>query len=51
MGYHSNKETQIYSNRGGNNNTPLPKIDICHKILVEKKRRHFVGQAEAQNWE
>ena len=42
----SNKETQISSNVGGYNDPPHSKIDSSHKILVQKKRKRNVGQAE-----
>jgi hypothetical protein len=46
MAHHSNKETQSYSNRGGDNNPPHPKIDSSHKLSVDKKRKKMGGQAE-----
>jgi hypothetical protein len=46
MTHHSNKETHNSSNRGGYNDPPHSKIYSSHKILVEKKRKKNVGQAE-----
>jgi hypothetical protein len=37
--HHSNKETQISSNKGGDNDPPHSKIDSSHKLPVEKKRK------------
>jgi hypothetical protein len=42
----SKKETQKYSNEGGDKNPPRGKIDSSHKLLVMKKRIFFLGQAE-----
>ena len=46
MTHPSKKETQNYSNGGGDNNPPHPKIDSSHKVPVEKKRIFFLGKAE-----
>jgi hypothetical protein len=42
----SKKETQKYSNRGGDKNPPCIKIDISHKITLTKKRKSNAGQAD-----
>jgi hypothetical protein len=44
--HHNNKETQISSNEGGDNDHPHSKIDSSHKIPVDKKRKKFAGQAK-----
>ena len=46
MAHHNKKATQNSSNKRGDNNPPHPKIDSSHKLLVEKKRKKIVGQAE-----
>jgi hypothetical protein len=46
MAHHSNKETQSYSKRGGDNDHPHSKIDSSHKLPVEKKREKNVRQVE-----
>jgi hypothetical protein len=46
MAHQRNKEAHIYSNGGGDNGPPHSKIDISHKLPVEKKRKKNVGQAE-----
>jgi hypothetical protein len=46
MSHHNNKETQISSNGGGDNDPPHSKIDSSHKLPVDKKRKKIVGQAE-----
>jgi hypothetical protein len=43
--HHSNKETHISSNGGGDNDPPHSKIDSSHKLPVEKKRKKNVEQA------
>jgi hypothetical protein len=42
----SKKETQKYSNGGGDKNPPRIKIDSSHKIPLTKKRKNNVGQAD-----
>jgi hypothetical protein len=46
MAHHRNKETQSSSDGGGDNDPPHSKIDISHKLPVDKKRKRNVGQAE-----
>jgi hypothetical protein len=46
MTHPSKKETQNYSNRGGDKNPPHSKIDSSHKLLARKKRKNIVGKAE-----
>ena len=46
MAHHNNKETQNYSNGGGDNDSPHSKIDSSHKLPVDKKRKKIVWEAE-----
>jgi hypothetical protein len=46
MVHPSKKETQKYSNRGGDKNPPCINIDSSHKIPLTKKRKNNAGQAE-----
>jgi hypothetical protein len=42
MTHPSKKETQKYSNEGGDKNSPRTKIDSSHKFPLTKKRKNIV---------
>jgi hypothetical protein len=46
MAHTSKKETQKYSNRGGDKNPPHIKIDNSHKIPLTKKRKNNAGHED-----
>jgi hypothetical protein len=46
MAHPSNKETQNYSNAGGDKNPPRSKMDSSHKLPMRKKIKNIVGKAE-----
>jgi hypothetical protein len=43
MAHPSKKETQNYSNAGGDNNPSHGKIDSSYNLPMRKKRKNIVG--------